>query len=44
MDVGMNGPTKDLIREISGFVRAYGFIVCIKPESYAASSVADRYM
>ncbi|MDP3771407.1 MAG: ribonuclease H-like YkuK family protein [bacterium] len=44
MDVGVNGPTKDLIREISGFVRAYGFIVCIKPDSYAASAVADRYI
>ncbi|MBI4434926.1 ribonuclease H-like YkuK family protein [Candidatus Uhrbacteria bacterium] len=43
VDVGENGPTKELIREISGYVRAYGFVVCIKPEAYAAASVADRY-
>ena len=44
VDVGEHGPTKDLIREISGYVRAYGFIICVKPMSYAASSVADRCM
>lgn len=44
VDVGENGPTKELIREISGYVRAYGFIICIKPEAYAAASVADRHI
>lgn len=44
VDVGENGPTRALIREICGFVRASGFIVCIKPDAYAAASVADRYV
>ena len=43
VDVGENGPTKVLIREIGGYVRALGFVLCIKPYSYAASAVADRY-
>ena len=43
VDVGEHGPTKALIREICGYVRALGFVVCIKPNSYAASAVADRY-
>jgi hypothetical protein len=42
VDIGENGPTKALIQEITGYVRGNGFAVAIKPESYAASSVADR--
>ncbi len=44
VDVGEHGPTRELIKEICGYVRALGFVVCIKPMSYAASSVADRYI
>ncbi|MDO8462992.1 MAG: ribonuclease H-like YkuK family protein [bacterium] len=43
VDVGRHGPTKDLIQEICGYVRAYGFTVCIKPQAHAATCVADRY-
>lgn len=43
VDVGEHGPTRALIHEISGYVRAYGFPVATKPASYAASAVADRY-
>ena len=42
VDIGERGPTKDLIKEICGFVRGVGFTVCIKPSSYAASAVADK--
>jgi len=42
-DVGENGKTKDMIREVTGFIRGNGFEPKIKPESYAASVVADRY-
>ena len=42
-DVGENGPTKDMIREIVGLIRGNGFEPVIKPESFAASSVADRF-
>lgn len=43
VDVGHVGPTRDLIREIVGMVQAHGFPVKTKPDSYAASKVADRY-
>ena len=43
LDVGNNGATKDLIREVVGMIVGSGFPAKIKPDSYAASSVADRY-
>lgn len=43
VDVGPNGQTKDMIKEIVGMVKGFGFQVATKPESYAASSVADRF-
>ena len=43
-DVGENGPTKALIQEVVGMVRANNFEVKTKPESYAASNVADRHV
>lgn len=43
VDVGERGPTRELIKEIGGYIRALGFVICIKPMSYAASAVADRY-
>ncbi len=42
-DVGENGATKDMIKEVTGLIRGIGFEPKIKPESYAASVVADRY-
>ncbi len=43
-DVGENGPTKAVISEIVGMIRANNFEVKIKPYSYAASNVADRHV
>ncbi len=43
-DVGANGPTKDLIQEVVGMIRAYNFEARTKPLSYAASNVADRHV
>ena len=43
-DIGMNGPTKAVIAEIVGMIRANNFEVKIKPFSYAASNVADRHV
>ena len=43
IDVGENGPTKDYIRELEGWVTAMGYESEIKPDSYAASYVADKY-
>lgn len=42
-DVGGNGVTKDMIREVVGLIKSNGFEAKIKPESYAASIVADRF-
>lgn len=43
VDIGHHGPTRDMIREIVGMVRANGFPVFTKPDSVAASTVADRH-
>lgn len=43
VDIGRNGPTKDMIKEVVGMVKGSGYTVRIKPESYCASCVADRY-
>ena len=43
LDIGQNGPTKDLIKELEGWIKAVGYDYEIKPDSYAASFVADKY-
>ena len=43
LDVGNNGATKTLIKEVVGMVVGSGFNARIKPDSYGASSVADKY-
>jgi len=42
-DVGENGATRDMIKEVIGLIRGNGFEPKIKPESFVASTVADRY-
>lgn len=42
-DVGETGATKSMIKEVTGLIRGNGFEPKIKPESYVASSVADKY-
>lgn len=42
-DVGENGATRDMIKEVTGLIRGNGFEPKIKPESYVASVIADRY-
>ena len=44
IDVGQNGPTREMIKEVVGMVRGNGFKAKIKPDSYAASSIADKYV
>lgn len=44
VDVGENGETKKMIQELVGMIRANDFEAKTKPESYAASSVADRHV
>ncbi|HHY10914.1 MAG TPA: hypothetical protein GX528_10190 [Firmicutes bacterium] len=43
LDVGTNGATRSLVKEIVGMVNGSGYPCRIKPDSYGASSVADRY-
>jgi predicted RNase H-related nuclease YkuK (DUF458 family) len=43
VDVGANGKTSELISEVTGMIRAYNLPFKTKPESYAASSVADKH-
>lgn len=44
VDVGENGATKSMIQELVGMIRANNFEARTKPESYAASNVADRHV
>ncbi len=44
VDVGENGETKPMIQEVLGMIRAYNFEARVKPQSYAASKVADRHV
>lgn len=43
LDVGKNGPTRDLIDSVVGMVRGYGLEAVIKPNSFCASVLADRH-
>lgn len=42
-DIGENGATRDMIKEVTGLIKGNGFTPMVKPESFAASSVADRF-
>jgi len=42
-DIGEKGKTKDMIKEVVGLIKSNGFEAKIKPESFAASIVADRF-
>ena len=44
VDVGMHGKTSALISEVTGMIRGYNFPFKTKPESYAASSIADKHV
>jgi predicted RNase H-related nuclease YkuK (DUF458 family) len=44
VDVGENGETRTMIQELVGMIRAHNFEAKTKPESYAASKVADRHV
>ena len=43
VDIGKFGDTREMISEIIGMIRGSGYDVKMKPDSYAASKVADRY-
>lgn len=43
VDVGPNGPTRDMIKEVVGMVTGSGYTAKTKPESFGASSIADKH-
>lgn len=42
-DVGERGKTKEMVKEVVGLIKSNGFEAKIKPFSFAATVVADRY-
>lgn len=43
LDVGEKGETREIIKEVVGMVIGSGFHARIKPDSYGATKVADKY-
>ncbi len=43
IDVGENGPSRQMIKELVGMVNGNGFKAKVKPRAFAAASVADKY-
>ena len=43
VDIGNNGETKEMIKEIVGMIKGNGFQAKTKPNSYGASTIADKY-
>ncbi len=43
VDVGEGGETRAMISEIVGMIKGSGFLCKTKPDSFAASNVADRH-
>lgn len=43
IDVGSIGPTREMIKEVVGMVNGSGYTARTKPESWGASSVADKH-
>lgn len=43
IDVGMNGDTREIIKEVVGMVTGSGYAAVTKPDSFGASKVADRH-
>ena len=42
VDAGYNGKSGVVIPELVGWITAMGYDVCVKPESFVASTIADR--
>jgi len=43
IDIGLIGVSRDMVKWVTGMVLGSGFAYKIKPDSFAASTVADRY-
>lgn len=43
LDVGANGDTREIVKEVVGMVNGSGYAAVTKPDSFGASKVADRH-
>ncbi|MBI5587496.1 MAG: ribonuclease H-like YkuK family protein [Deltaproteobacteria bacterium] len=43
LDVGVNGDTREIVKEVVGIVTGSGYSAVTKPDSFGASKVADRH-
>ena len=43
VDIGEQGQTREYIKELVNIIEKEGFKTTIKPQSFAASKVADRH-
>lgn len=43
LDIGEHGDTRMLIKDVMGWITQSGYTARIKPDSFGASKVADRY-
>ena len=43
LDVGENGATREIVKEVVGMVTGSGYAARTKPDSFGASKVADRH-
>lgn len=43
LDVGTNGDTREIVKEVVGMVTGCGYSAVTKPDSFGASKVADRH-
>jgi predicted RNase H-related nuclease YkuK (DUF458 family) len=43
LDIGTNGDTREIIKEVVGMVAGSGYEAVTKPDSYGATKVADRH-
>ncbi len=42
VDIGYEGETRHLIKEIAGWVMSMGFKCCMKPDAYTSTGIADK--
>ena len=42
-DVGLNGKSKELVNEITGYIEAFGFEAVIKPDAFVAQCIANKF-
>lgn len=44
LDVGVNGKSQSVIKELINLIKGHGFQVKVKPESFAATKIADHLL